>query len=51
MLIIVLHMHTCLDAILNFRDAGEQNALLNCKLQIEEHILLWWRQRCELAEG
>jgi len=52
-LIIQLHgaILGCIEAVRNFRDAGEHNALLNCKLQIEQHMLAKWGQRCGLANG
>lgn len=41
----------CVQAIRNFRDASDQNDLLNCQLYIEQYNLTAWGRRCGLTEG
>jgi hypothetical protein len=41
----------CMEAIGNFRDAGDKNATLNCMLFIEQYHLMNWGRYCELSEG
>ncbi|KAH7395934.1 prion-inhibition and propagation-domain-containing protein [Cadophora sp. MPI-SDFR-AT-0126] len=41
----------CMDAIRNFREAGDKNATLNCMLSIEQYHLKLWGQNCELHHG
>lgn len=41
----------CIEAIRNFRDAGDKNATLNCMLFIEQYHLQNWGGHCELGKG
>lgn len=41
----------CMEAIRNFRDAGDKNETLNCMLFVEQYRLMKWAQHCELSEG